>query len=94
MQPIRPLRPRGRITSRELVPLIGDWRSAGSGVPGYRSLADRIRMLVLDGRLPVGTVLPSERVLADSLDTSRTTTTSAFRLLREEGFAGGKLLTV
>lgn len=44
-------------------------------------------MLVLDGRLPVGTVLPSERALAESLDTSRTTTTSAFRLLREEGFA-------
>ncbi|MFI7588617.1 PLP-dependent aminotransferase family protein [Spongisporangium articulatum] len=72
-----------------MVPLLGEWRTAGSGVPGYRALADRLRLLVLEGRLPVGTVLPSERTLATALDTSRTTTTSAYRQLREEGFAVG-----
>ncbi|MBT0770509.1 PLP-dependent aminotransferase family protein [Kineosporia sp. J2-2] len=70
------------------MPLLTDWRST-EGVPGYRALADRLRLLVLDGRLPVDTVLPSERTLAEALQTSRTTTTSAYRLLRESGFAEG-----
>jgi DNA-binding transcriptional MocR family regulator len=37
----------------------------------------------------VGTVLPSERSLALSIGASRTTTTAAYRLLREEGYADG-----
>ena len=57
--------------------------------PGYRALADRLRLLILDGRLPVDTVLPSERALAEAIGASRTTTTAAYRLLREEGFAHG-----
>jgi len=87
--PVGPFSPqiahKSRISARELVPLLTDW-DAASG-PGYRSLADRLRLLILEGRLPVGTVLPSERLLAEALDTSRTTTTSALRLLREAGFA-------
>ena len=71
------------------MPMLTDWRAASEGVPGYRALADRLRLLVLDGRLPVDTVLPSERTLAEALQTSRTTTTSAYRLLREMGFAEG-----
>ncbi|TNC27925.1 GntR family transcriptional regulator, partial [Mumia zhuanghuii] len=31
--------------------------------PGYRELADLVRLLVLDGRIPAGTRLPSEREL-------------------------------
>ncbi|GAB3245201.1 PLP-dependent aminotransferase family protein [Kineosporia babensis] len=69
--------------------MLTDWRVSNEGVPGYRALADRLRLLVLDGRLPVDTVLPSERTLAEALQTSRTTTTSAYRLLRESGFAEG-----
>ncbi len=87
--PVGPFSPqiahKSRISARELVPLLTDW-DAASG-PGYRSLADRLRLLILEGRLPVGTVLPSERLLAEALRTSRTTTTSALRLLREAGFA-------
>jgi DNA-binding transcriptional MocR family regulator len=72
-----------------LDPLLSGWRETDSGRPGYRLLADRLRLLILDGRLPVGTVLPSERALADAIDASRTTTTAAYRVLREEGFADG-----
>ncbi len=85
----RPLRPRSRVSARELDPLLTDWRPAEASVPGYRALADRLRLLILDGRLPVGTVLPSERSLALGIGASRTTTTAAYRLLREEGYADG-----
>src|SRR3712207_1790817 len=78
-------RPARRIGVRELAPLLGTWRQERA--PGYQALADRLRMLVLDGRLPVHAVLPSERALAEATGTSRTTTTAAYRLLRESGFA-------
>lgn len=74
-----------RITARELGVLIAGW-NVGHG-PAYRALADRLRLLVLDGRLPVHVRLPSERELGVATGTSRTTTTAAYRLLREEGFA-------
>lgn len=43
-------------------------------------------MLIIDGRLPVGSRLPSERVLADALRVSRTTVTAAYTALRDDGF--------
>jgi DNA-binding transcriptional MocR family regulator len=43
-------------------------------------------MLIIDGRLPVGARLPSERALADVLRVSRTTVTSAYTQLREDGY--------
>jgi DNA-binding transcriptional MocR family regulator len=70
---------------REIAVLLDGWQHAS--VPAYRGLADRLRLLVLDGRLPVHAVLPSERALAAATGTSRTTTTTAYRLLRETGFA-------
>src|SRR4051794_27716177 len=82
---IGPIAQRGRVTVRELMPLLSNWHSSGGS--GYRALADRLRLLILEGRLPAGTVLPSERLLADALGTSRTTTTSALRLLRDAGYA-------
>ena len=78
-------RPDRRISTRELVPLIAGW-NAGRGA-GYAALALRLRQLVLDGRLPVHVVLPSERELAAALGTSRTTTAAAYRALRDAGFA-------
>ncbi|MCI0157317.1 PLP-dependent aminotransferase family protein [Leifsonia shinshuensis] len=71
------------LTARSLESLLGDWRSAA---PGYQSLADRVRLLVLDGRIPIGTRLPAERDLAGRLELSRTTVTAAYRQLREGGF--------
>lgn len=54
--------------------------------PAYRSLADGIRRLVSDGRLLVGTRLPSERTLTTELGLSRTTVGAALDALRDEGF--------
>ncbi len=69
--------------ARALDNLLGDWRSgAGSA---YHALAERIRLLVLDGRIPVDTRLPAERDLAERLGLSRTTVTAAYRHLREQG---------
>lgn len=70
------------LTARALLPLLGHWR--GRGV-AYRELADRIRLLILDGRVSSGTRLPAERELAAKLGVSRATITSAYRDLRERG---------
>lgn len=65
---------------------LGNWRTSSSSGPVYQGLADGIRMLVVDGRLPVGARLPSERTLAERLRVSRTTVTSAYAQLREDGY--------
>jgi DNA-binding transcriptional MocR family regulator len=54
--------------------------------PAYRGLADGIRRLVCDGRILVGTRLPSERTLTAELGVSRTTVGAALDALRDEGF--------
>ena len=73
-----------RISAATLARRIGP-ELAGSGQPTYRTLADRIRAAVLDGRLAVSTGLPSERDLATGLSLSRTTVGAAYALLREQG---------
>ena len=70
------------LSARALENLLGDWR--GDGGSAYRALADRIRLLVLDGRIPVDTRLPAERDLAERLALSRTTVTAAYRELRDQ----------
>jgi DNA-binding transcriptional MocR family regulator len=55
------------------------------GTPTYRGLADAVRRAVLDGALPVGTRVPSERELAGALGLSRTTTAAAYQRLRDQG---------
>ncbi|MGH3333165.1 MAG: PLP-dependent aminotransferase family protein [Nocardioidaceae bacterium] len=54
--------------------------------PAYLGLADGLRMLISDGRIPVGTRLPSERELTARLGVSRTTVTRAYAHLRERGY--------
>ncbi|MET4637607.1 PLP-dependent aminotransferase family protein [Mycetocola sp. 2940] len=71
------------ITARALAALLGRWRTDDAA---YRSLADRIRLLILDGRIPADTRLPAERDLAERLDVSRTTVTAAYRELRDSDF--------
>ncbi|WP_328539900.1 SCO1417 family MocR-like transcription factor [Streptomyces sp. NBC_00344] len=64
-------------------------RPAGPGTrkpPAYRALADGIRLLVLEGRVPVAARLPAERELAVALVVSRTTVATAYETLRAEGF--------
>ncbi|MFE6965349.1 PLP-dependent aminotransferase family protein [Agromyces sp. NPDC057679] len=72
------------LSARALENLLGDWRGAARGA-AYLALAERVRLLILDGRVSVETRLPAERELADRLGLSRTTVTAAYRHLREQG---------
>ena len=74
--------PISRSRARSLELLLGDWRGPGSA---YEALAERIRLLIVDGRIAVDTRLPAERDLAERLGLSRTTVTAAYRHLREQG---------
>ncbi|NEN04846.1 PLP-dependent aminotransferase family protein [Diaminobutyricibacter tongyongensis] len=75
--------PDAQLSARALEPLLGEWRGTGAH---YQALADRIRLLVLDGRIPIDTRLPAERDLAARLELSRTTVSAAYRELRDAGF--------
>ncbi|MFP7834805.1 PLP-dependent aminotransferase family protein [Marisediminicola sp. LYQ134] len=70
------------VSARALDALLTQWRSTA---PAYQALADRIRLLVVDGRIPVGSRLPAERDLAARLGVSRTTITATYTALRESG---------
>src|SRR5512141_1059959 len=74
----------GSLNPSSLTRLLGDWNLGAA--PAYRELADVVRLLVLDGRVPLEVALPSERSLAASLGISRTTVTAAYSSLREQGF--------
>ncbi|MGA9871240.1 MAG: PLP-dependent aminotransferase family protein [Rhodococcus sp. (in: high G+C Gram-positive bacteria)] len=71
---------------------LGGWRGESdsgrkrTSRPTYRALADGVRLLIHDGRIPLGVGLPSERDLSAALDLSRTTITSSYAVLREEGY--------
>lgn len=54
--------------------------------PAYAALADGLRLLIADGRIPVGTRLPSERELTVALGVSRTTVTRAYAVLKDAGY--------
>ncbi|MFT4263917.1 MAG: PLP-dependent aminotransferase family protein [Nocardioides sp.] len=79
---------RGRLAASTLGDLLGDWRRDGTGgLPAYEALAERIRLLLIDGRISADVRLPSERELSERLDLSRTTITAAYRQLRDSGYA-------
>ncbi|MGQ7298273.1 aminotransferase-like domain-containing protein [Quadrisphaera sp. KR29] len=63
--------------------LLAPWLGAGAA---YTAVADGVRGLALDGRLPVGARVPSERALAAALGVSRTTVSAAYDVLRSEGY--------
>lgn len=69
---------------------LGNWRTSSRSGPAYQGLADAIRLLIIDGRVPVGARLPSERALADALRVSRTTVTAAYTQLREDGYLNAR----
>ncbi|MBT8159978.1 MULTISPECIES: PLP-dependent aminotransferase family protein [Arthrobacter] len=77
----------GSLNPTALVRLLGPWSTGAA--PAYRELADVVRLLVMDGRIPLDVALPSERALAAALDLSRTTVTAAYASLREQGFLSG-----
>lgn len=77
------------ISTASLVRQLGGWRddrrAGAGGDPLYVQLADALRLLILDGRVPLDVRLPGERELASALDVSRTTVSTAFGRLREQG---------
>lgn len=72
-----------QLSARALIELAGEFDPA---VPVYEALSHRVRLLILDGRIPVGTRLPSERELAERSGRSRTTIVAAYRALRDAGY--------
>jgi DNA-binding transcriptional MocR family regulator len=76
------------LTASRLGDLVG--RLADERPPIYAALAARLRLLVADGRLPVGSRLPPERELAAVLHVSRATVTAAYGRLREDGWADAR----
>ena len=73
------------LSARALAALIVGWRDLANG-PAYAALADRVRLLILDGRIILGTRLPAERELAAQLGLSRTTVSAAYADLRDSGY--------
>ncbi|WP_427017779.1 PLP-dependent aminotransferase family protein [Pseudarthrobacter sp. P1] len=71
------------VTARRLTLDLGEWRTSG---PAYRALADRVRILLMDGRLASGSRLPAERELSLALQVSRTTVAAAYAKLRDDGY--------
>ncbi|MDB1090372.1 PLP-dependent aminotransferase family protein [Streptomyces sp. ACA25] len=75
------------VGAAQLARLLGSqYRAGGPRGPAYRALADGVRLLVMEGRLPVAARLPAERELATALSVSRTTVSAAFEALRADGF--------
>lgn len=79
-----------RTGSSSLVKLLGNWHQDLPRTPVYRQLADGLRLLILDGRLPLDSRLPGERELATTLGVSRTTVATALAQLRDEGYLASR----
>jgi len=75
------------MSASQLAKLVGDEPLRS---PAYRDLYQRLRVLIVDGRLPDGTRLPSERELAAALGLSRTTTTRVYAELRDAGLLASR----
>lgn len=74
-----------RFSAQRIATLVAPGLERPDG-PVYERLAHGLRQALVDGRLPSGTRLPSERELMDRLRLSRTTVTRAYGELREQGY--------
>lgn len=92
MEPLIPL--TGRVSGHKLATLLGIWRRGdlkkGGSRHGAADLAAAVELLVLDGRLPLGTKLPAERELADALEVSRTLIGASLDKLRADGLVASR----
>ncbi|MGZ8738740.1 MAG: MocR-like transcription factor YczR [Nocardioides sp.] len=73
----------GSVSALRTATLVGDFDRS----PAYAGLAEALTLLIGDGRISLGTRLPSERELTDALGVSRTTVTRAYAALRDAGYA-------
>jgi DNA-binding transcriptional MocR family regulator len=62
-----------------------------SDVPLYLQIKHQIRDLIVAGDLPLGTRLPAERKLAESLGVNRTTVATAYQELAADGLVEGQV---
>jgi len=69
-----------------LAALVGDFDRS----PAYRGLRQALQELIGDGRIPIGTRLPSERAVTGILGVSRNTVTRAYADLIAAGFAAAR----
>jgi DNA-binding transcriptional MocR family regulator len=79
-----------KIGAASLARLMGGWQSDSARLPTYRQIQQALRLLILDGRLPIGIKLPGERHLAAALGVSRTTVSAAYAELRQHGFTSSQ----
>lgn len=79
-----------RIGATSLRRMMGGWQAGSSRAPTYRQIEQALKLLILDGRLPIGVRLPGERNLAPELGVSRTTVTAAYAGLRDQGFLASR----
>lgn len=75
--------PAGWVSSQQAQSLLGD---APLGSPTYLALAERLRLLIVDGRLSLGVRMPSERDFAATLGLSRSTVAAAYLQLQQSGY--------
>lgn len=71
------------VSALRVATLVGDFDRQ----PAYAGLAEALTLLIGDGRIGLGTRLPSERELTEALGVSRTTVTRAYAELRDAGYA-------
>ncbi|UFS58445.1 aminotransferase-like domain-containing protein [Subtercola endophyticus] len=71
------------LSARALDAMLGEWKTEGTA---YQALADRIGLLIADGRVPGGSRLPAERELSERLGLSRSTIGAAYAELRASGY--------
>jgi DNA-binding transcriptional MocR family regulator len=64
---------------------LGNWRTSSRSGPAYHGLADAIRLLIVDGRLPVGARRHRARDGRHAAGL-RTTVTAAYAQLRDDGY--------
>lgn len=73
-------------TAPRVADLVLPGLAGGGDAPAYSRLAEALRRTIVDGRLPEGTRLPSERDLTGPVGLSRTTVTRAYGELRAQGY--------
>lgn len=74
------------LAPERLATLVGDFNRS----PAYRGLRQALQELIGDGRIPLGTRLPSERAVTLTLGVSRNTVTRAYADLIAAGFASAR----
>ncbi|MBA3678050.1 MAG: PLP-dependent aminotransferase family protein [Sphingosinicella sp.] len=79
-----------KMGAASLARMLGEWRAVNGRTPAHRQLNDILRLLILDGRLPLGARLPGERKFGDVLGLSRTTVSAAYAALRAEGYLSSR----